>query len=85
MYRGLLLKLVCIHCGNAFEGNNEKFCSQACQDTHVVTIEKKTMTQILEEEKEKLLSEVNQKVKKRKALMNPDTNYDLKHEFKNKS
>jgi len=36
------MKLVCIHCGNAFEGNNEKFCSQGCRDSYIVSLDKRT-------------------------------------------
>jgi len=45
----------------------------------------KSFEQQLKEEKEKLLVEINERIKKRKALMNPDENYDLELEFKNKS
>ncbi len=46
---------------------------------------KKSIQEQLKEEQDNLLAEINEKAKKRKALMNPDTNYGLKHEFKNKS
>ena len=35
------MKLVCEHCSNDFEGKNEKFCSIACQDSHISSIEKR--------------------------------------------
>ena len=72
MFGGLLLKSVCMYCNNSFEGNNEKFCSQVCQDSHIVTMEIKTMTHMLQEEKEKLLAEVNKKIKQKKTFMNSD-------------
>ena len=42
MCGGILLKLVCMHCGDAFEGKNEKFCSHGCRDSHIVSLEKRT-------------------------------------------
>ncbi|MCE2505589.1 MAG: hypothetical protein J4F36_03765 [Nitrosopumilaceae archaeon] len=30
-----------MHCGRAFEGNNAKFCSQACKDSHIAALEKR--------------------------------------------
>ncbi len=33
--------LVCLHCGKSFEGNNEKFCSNSCRDSHITSIEKR--------------------------------------------
>ncbi|MCV0401959.1 MAG: hypothetical protein K5777_08315 [Nitrosopumilus sp.] len=35
-------------------------------------MDEKTMAQIMQEEKEKLLAEINEKIKKKKALMNTD-------------
>ncbi len=35
-------------------------------------MEKKTMAELLQEEQEKLLAEINEKIKKKKAFMNPD-------------
>lgn len=35
------MKLICIHCGKSFEGNNTKFCSPSCRDSHITTIEKR--------------------------------------------
>ena len=72
MFGGLLLKSVCMYCNNSFEGNNEKFCSQVCQDSHIVTMEIKTMTHMLQEEKEKLLAEIHKKVKRKKTFVNSD-------------
>ncbi len=46
---------------------------------------KKSVEELLKEEQDNLLAEINEKAKKRKKLMNPDTNYDLKHEFEKKS
>jgi len=37
----------------------------------------KSFEQQLKEEKEKLLVEINEKIKKRKALMNPDSDNEL--------
>ncbi len=45
---------------------------------------KKSVKELLKEEQDKLLAEINEKAKRRKKLMNPDENYDLEHEFKNK-
>ena len=36
-----MLKLVCMHCGKAFEGNMDKFCSQSCKDVHIVELAKR--------------------------------------------
>lgn len=30
-----------MHCGKPFEGENTKFCSQGCRDSHIVTLERK--------------------------------------------
>jgi len=46
---------------------------------------KKSFQVLLQEEQYNLLAEINEKAKERKALMNPDENYDFKYEFKNKS
>ncbi len=46
---------------------------------------KKSVKELLKEEQEKLLAEINEKVKRRKSLMNPDANYDIEHGFDNKS
>jgi hypothetical protein len=46
---------------------------------------KKSFQVLLQVEQYNLLAEINEKAKKRKALMNPDTNYSFKHEFGNKS
>ena len=35
------MKLVCMHCGKKFEGNNEKFCHNSCRDAHIISIENK--------------------------------------------
>lgn len=35
------MKLICLHCGKSFEGNNAKFCSQGCRDSRIVAIEKR--------------------------------------------
>lgn len=35
------MRLVCLHCGKSFDGNNEKFCNNDCRDSHIVAIEKK--------------------------------------------
>ncbi len=35
------MKLICMHCGKSFEGNNAKFCSQPCKDAHIVSLEKR--------------------------------------------
>lgn len=32
-----------MHCGNSFEGENIKFCSQGCRDSHIVAIEKRVI------------------------------------------
>ncbi len=46
---------------------------------------KKSIQEQLKEEQYNLLAEINEKAKRRKSLINPDENYDLEHEFKNKS
>ncbi len=28
-------------CGEAFEGNNEKFCSSGCRDSYIASMEKR--------------------------------------------
>jgi len=45
---------------------------------------KKSIQEQLKEEQDNLLAEINEKVKRRKKLMNPDT-FDKVHEFENKS
>ena len=43
---------------------------------------KKTVAELLKEEQDKLLSEINEKSKKRKQLMNPnDDKHDIDHDF----
>ena len=32
---------VCMHCGNVFDGNKEKFCSGACRTSHMMIIKKR--------------------------------------------
>lgn len=32
---------VCKHCGEKFEGINEKFCDNSCRDSYIVLIEKR--------------------------------------------
>jgi len=46
---------------------------------------KKSVEELLKEEQDNLLAEINEKAKRRKKLMNPDTNYGNVHEFENKS
>ena len=46
---------------------------------------KKSFQELLQEEQYNLLSEINEKVKTRKLLMNPDINYGIDHGFDNKS
>ena len=46
---------------------------------------KKSVEELLKEEQDNLLAEINEKAKRRKKLMNPDTTYDKLHEFENKS
>ncbi len=46
---------------------------------------KKSFQELLQEEQYNLLSEINEKVKTRKLLMNPDSNYNIDHGFDNKS
>ena len=45
---------------------------------------KKSIQEQLKEEQDNLLAEINEKAKRRKKLMNPDT-FDKVHEFENKS
>ena len=45
---------------------------------------KKSIQEQLKEEQDNLLAEINEKVKRRKKLMNPDSE-DNVHEFENKS
>jgi len=42
----------------------------------------KSFEQQLKEEQEKLSTEIKEKIQRKKALMNPDTNYN-KHRFRN--
>ncbi|MEC4848795.1 MAG: hypothetical protein RI100_06370 [Nitrosarchaeum sp.] len=35
------MKLICMHCSKPFEGENTKFCSQGCRDSHIVALERK--------------------------------------------
>lgn len=37
----LILKLTCMHCGDAFEGTREKFCSSYCKYSHISELDKK--------------------------------------------
>ncbi len=30
-----------MHCSKPFEGENTKFCSQGCRDSHIVALERK--------------------------------------------
>jgi len=46
---------------------------------------KKSVKELLKEEQDKLLAEINEKAKRRKKLMTPDSTYDKLHEFENKS
>ncbi len=46
---------------------------------------KQSFQVLLQEEQYNLLAEINEKAKKRKALMNPYENYDFRHEFENNS
>jgi len=46
---------------------------------------KKSIEEQLKEEQDNLLAEINEKAKRRKKLMNPDSTYDKLHEFENKS
>lgn len=32
---------VCLRCGKNFDGNQERFCSQSCAETHVKDLEKR--------------------------------------------
>jgi len=34
------MKSVCKGCGNSFESNGEKFCNNACRDSHIDKLEK---------------------------------------------
>jgi hypothetical protein len=46
---------------------------------------KKSIEELLKEEQNNLLAEINEKAKRRKLKMNPDTKYDIDHGFDNKS
>jgi len=35
------MEQICVHCGQIFEGNKEKFCSEACRTVHVTIIKKR--------------------------------------------
>ena len=35
------VKLVCLHCGKSFSGDNIKFCSQGCRDAYIVSIDRR--------------------------------------------
>jgi len=37
----VILKLVCVHCGTSFEGDNEKFCSDGCRNSYTESIKKR--------------------------------------------
>ena len=50
-----------------------------------INYSKKSFQELLQEEQYNLLAEINEKVKTRKLLMNPDSNYGFKHEFENNS
>ncbi len=50
-----------------------------------INYSKKSFQEVLQEEQYNLLAEINEKVKTRKLLMNPDSTYDKLHEFENKS
>ncbi len=43
----------------------------------------KSFEQQLKEEQEKLIAEIKEKIRKKKAMMNPDPNYSFEHRFKN--
>jgi len=36
-----IMEEVCMHCGNVFDGNKEKFCSGACRTSHMMIIKKR--------------------------------------------
>ena len=63
----------CKKCNNEFSNQNSDYCSPECtkESFQVKILESKTMHQLLQEENEKLLSEINEKVKKKKKHMNP--------------
>lgn len=35
------MKIICLHCEKSFDGNNAKFCSQNCRNSHIINIEKR--------------------------------------------
>lgn len=35
------MSIVRLHCGNSFEGDNEKFYNNGCKDSHITLIEKR--------------------------------------------
>ena len=41
----------------------------------------KSAEELLKEEQDKLLAEINEKAKRRKALMNPETHHNIDHDF----
>lgn len=55
---------VCKGCKKEFQNSASDYCSVEC--------EKGVMAQMLKEEKEKLLAEVNKKIKQKKTFMNSD-------------
>ncbi|WP_179361852.1 hypothetical protein [Nitrosopumilus oxyclinae] len=36
------MKMLCKHCGKAFEGNTEKFCSDSCFKSHISDISRRS-------------------------------------------
>ena len=55
---------ICKQCKKEFQNRTSDCCSVEC--------EKGAMAQMLKEEKEKLLAEVNKKIKQKKTFMNSD-------------
>ncbi|MFB5626568.1 MAG: hypothetical protein ACE5R5_00015 [Nitrosarchaeum sp.] len=43
------MKIICLHCGKPFEGDNAKFCSQGCRDSHIVALEKRIREAVKED------------------------------------
>lgn len=38
-----------MHCGQSFEGENTKFCSQGCRDSYIIAIDKRTREAVRED------------------------------------
>ena len=44
------MNFVCLHCGKAFDGESDKFCSPVCKNSHIADIERRTENAVREDE-----------------------------------